>query len=140
MTDVSASLLVICVLRRILRVPGSRVARSDPGAAAAPRLEARGRLGRRRRPAVGGGAGRGVGNRWMYGKVGPGGTSTWKVEVVEAGMPAGPWPFFRLNGYFQGPPRMVRADRGGSVREVLPNSGQEYLWYLLGAPVGPTWQ
>ena len=82
----------------------------------------------------------GVGNRWVYQKVGPGGTSTWKVEVVEAGMPAGPWPFFRLDGYFQGPPRMVRADRGGAVREVLPNSGQEYLWYLLGAPVGTTWQ
>jgi hypothetical protein len=81
----------------------------------------------------------GVGNRWVYQKAGVGGTSTWRAEVTEAGVPARLWSFFRLDGYFQGPPRMVRADRGGVVREVLPDSGQEYLWYLLGAPVGTTW-
>lgn len=82
----------------------------------------------------------GVGNRWVYAKAGRGGTSAWKVEVVEAGMPAGPWPFFRMEGYFQGPPRVVRADRGGAVRELGPGGDREYLWYMLGAPVGTTWQ
>jgi hypothetical protein len=82
----------------------------------------------------------GVGNRWIYQKAGAGGTSTWKVEVVEAGVPSGPWPFFRLDGYFQGPPHMVRADRGGVVRELGLGGDREHLWYLLGAPVGTTWQ
>src|SRR3989304_5515256 len=59
MTAVSAPLLVICFLRRILRVPGSRVARSDPGAAATPRLEARVRLVCCSRPAMGLGPGGG---------------------------------------------------------------------------------
>jgi hypothetical protein len=81
-----------------------------------------------------------VGNRWVYQKTGAAGTSTWKVEVVEPAVPADPWPFFRLDGYFPGPPRAVRADRGGVVREVRPDSGQEYLWYLLGAPVGTAWR
>jgi hypothetical protein len=81
-----------------------------------------------------------VGNQWVYRKAGAGETSTWKVEVVEAGMPAGPWLFFRLDGYFQGPPRMVRGDRGGAVRELGPGGDREYLWYLLVAPVGTIWQ
>lgn len=83
----------------------------------------------------------GLGNRWVYEKAGAGGTSIWKVDVMEAGMPGGgPGPFFRLEGYFLGPPHTVRADRGGAVRELGPGEDREYLWYLLGAPVGATWQ
>jgi hypothetical protein len=81
-----------------------------------------------------------VGNRWVYERTGPGGTSTWTAEVVEATMPAGPWQVFRMEGYFPGVPHWVRADRRGTVTEFLPGGAREYLWYLLGAPPGMSWQ
>jgi hypothetical protein len=81
-----------------------------------------------------------VGNRWVYERTGPGGTSTWTAEVAEATMPAGPWQVYRLEGYFPGVPRWVRADRRGTVTEFLPGGAREYLWYLLGAPPGMSWQ
>jgi hypothetical protein len=81
-----------------------------------------------------------VGNRWVYDRSGPGGKSTWGVEVADTSVAAGPWRVFKLEGYFQGPPRMVRGDRGGAVRELGPGGDREYLWYLLVAPVGTIWQ
>ena len=81
-----------------------------------------------------------VGNRWVYERTGPERASTWKVEVVEATMPAGPWQVYWLEGYFPGVSRWIRASRGGTVTEFAPDEAREYLWYLLGAPRGMSWQ
>jgi hypothetical protein len=81
-----------------------------------------------------------VGNRWVYERTGPGGASTWSAKVAEAAMPGSPSLVYRLEGYFPGVPRWVRASRAGTVTEFAPDEAREYLWYLLGAPRGMSWQ
>lgn len=80
------------------------------------------------------------GNRWVYEKKGPTGTSTWQAVVQTLGSSAPTPGYHVLSGYFFGPPRLVRGDPAGRVVEIPMFGGPEYLWYLLNAPVGTTWE
>jgi len=79
-----------------------------------------------------------VGNTWTYQRSGVGGTSEWTAEVAEKQTPPRALPYHMLSGYFAGPVHAVRSDPFGTVTER--SSGyRDFLWYLLGAPVGTIW-
>ncbi len=79
-----------------------------------------------------------VGNVWTYQRSALGSVTEWTAEVTERQAPARALPYFVLDGYFPGPVHAVRSDPFGTVTEQ--SSGyRDFLWYLLGAPVGTTW-
>ncbi|MEE9217994.1 MAG: hypothetical protein V3U98_02915 [Acidobacteriota bacterium] len=61
----------------------------------------------------------------------------WKVVVSDRVKAPNGGRYFVLNGYF-GPERLVRRRLRGAVTEFNP--GGDNLWYLLGTPVGTSWQ
>jgi hypothetical protein len=79
-----------------------------------------------------------VGNTWTYQRSTLGGATEWTAEVTERLAPVRALPYFVLVGYFPGPLHSVRSDPFGTVTEQ--SSGyRDFLWYLLGAPVGTAW-
>ena len=80
------------------------------------------------------------GYRWVYARTGPAGTTTWQANVLAADGSPPRGGLHVLSGYFLGPPRVVQADARGRVTETEINREKLYLWYLLGAPVGTTWE
>lgn len=80
-----------------------------------------------------------AGSYWAYERRGPGGTSTWRVEVVAERATGAPGAHLGLEGYFPGPRRQVRVWPLDVVTEVRPEGGRDALWYMLRAPVGTSW-
>jgi hypothetical protein len=79
-----------------------------------------------------------VGNAWTFQRITPGGSAEWTAEVTDKQAPPRVFPYFLLSGYFAGAAHPVRSDPFGTVTER--SSGyRDFLWYLLGAPVGTTW-
>jgi hypothetical protein len=80
-----------------------------------------------------------VGNEWIYQKTTVGGVERWRAAVTDRVLAANGRLYFALEGYF-GPRRLVRATARGAVTEFNPGGNGDHLWYLLGSPVGTTWE
>lgn len=83
------------------------------------------------------------GFRWVYEVVGAiGARRTWQVEVLDRPAPMPLMPghaYLPLVGYFDSGPRNVRSDPFGNVFERSGDT-RDHLWYLLGTPVGTSWE
>ena len=73
-----------------------------------------------------------VGNWWIYeGFLG-------NVSVTDRVTAANGFDYFVLDGYLG--KRQVRVSRFDVVSELNAAGGEDFLWYMLGAPVGTTWE
>ena len=80
-----------------------------------------------------------VGNMWAYARGSSIERGEWKAEVVERVVAPNGRTYFALAGYF-GPRRLVRSSLRDTVVEFSQSNIGENLWYLLGSPVGTTWE
>ncbi len=80
-----------------------------------------------------------VGNEWIYQRTTLAGVERWRAAVTDRVLAANGRRYFALEGYF-GPRRLVRATARGTVTEFKPSGDADHLWYLLGSPIGTTWE
>lgn len=80
------------------------------------------------------------GNWWLYTKTGPGEPTQWRVEVTQPETTTENRSYLLLGGYFFGVPHLLRVIPPDIVVERNAEHGRDYLWYMLGAPVGMRWE
>jgi hypothetical protein len=80
-----------------------------------------------------------VGNEWVYAVASQVERSEWRAAVTGRKVAANGAAYFELAGYF-GPTRLVRSGMRSTVSEFNPDGDRDNLWYLLGAPVGTSWE
>jgi hypothetical protein len=80
-----------------------------------------------------------VGNEWVYAVSSQVERAEWRAAVTGRKVAPNGVAYFELAGYF-GPTRLARSVLRGLVSEFNPDGERDNLWYLLGAPVGTSWE
>ena len=80
------------------------------------------------------------GYEWVYQRASPTGSDSWRASVLEGNVVSARQHYLALSGYVPGPPRSVRVDGRDTVSEANPTGRTDFLWYLLGAPAGTSWE
>jgi len=80
------------------------------------------------------------GYEWVYERTSPTGSDSWRVSVLEGNVVSARQHYLALSGYFAGETRLVRVDGRDVVTEANPAGRSDYLWYLLAAQVGTSWE
>ena len=81
-----------------------------------------------------------AGNWWLYTKTGVGEPTQWRVEVAKLEATSENRNYLLFGGYFFGVAHLVKVVPPDIVVERNPEPGRDYLWYMLGAPVGMRWE
>ncbi len=80
-----------------------------------------------------------VGDQWVYQRTSAAQHGEWRADVTGRVTAANGRVYHTLAGYF-GPVRLVRTNSRNAVMEFNPDGPSDNLWYLLGGPVGATWE